>query len=782
MSKKIVDIILIGAVIFALVGCASGGGSAGVSAPVLPPSGGSSTTPTQPFQTIDPIVYNYTLDPHGDTTITYRSGTYKDDSQFAKTDKYKIADYGFFEIFMEGRHDGTSRNPQETQDAGPWINAGKIHRADLNGDGHEDFYYEGFFEGDRTDMPRSYLHAFLNDGNGHFNYAPELFSGSTCINYGDLDNKTDANHECGYTVHLQRSIVADFNGDGIDDFFKSGNYFLSNDGVISKQNDKLPDWFSNYDGDSWLPFAYTHDNYAGDADGDGDLDVFGNYQGQMAMLINDGTGDFTTTNYNFVDTGTLWNTTAAIGDFNNDGMGDVAVGWYNPSKAQENGFGNTYENSAGAVFWNDGANDWSKSWTELPDSYYGANGNANDMEVIDINGDGLLDIVLASTKHEPYYDGRAVQFFLNNGDLTFSDVTSTYNPDVGKYANGSSASNGWWNGEGELHILDFDGDGDLDIVDSVNGTYALVNNGNGVFDTYDNWPDQGDCGGCRYYPVEIDGKWQYDFIGYTDDRNYSSSTSTFFQVLDPPLVQMMQDITTKPKGYAKTVFNSKMLLDGVRDATRGSNLVFNYTEGSSLAGYSGDINDEYGFFVAQLDGNSKGGVVGFDFDHDNLHTGVYYVDNTLEANNSTIWYGTGTADVDYNSINTFTEFVYFKNNIVYTVGGGFAYTTVQSFTERDSAVNVKVNSFTMLDMNAFADAKYITQSKFGTTAFGLGIDHYQSISTTDINFADYLKYEFKDRLTVISADFTHSYGPLYFKATANTESLKSYELGFIVTF
>jgi len=782
MSKKIVDLILIGAVIFAVVGCASGGGSAGVPTTNAPPSGSTGgSTPTQPYQTIQPIVYNYSLDPDGDGTpsdfsVTYQSGTYRDESQFPKTDKYKIADYGFFEITTTGRHSGVTGI--EAQDPGPFRVAGKVHRADLDGDGHEDFYYEDFFEGNRDDMPRSYLHAFLNDGNGHFIYSPDIFEGSTCINYGDLDFKDDPNHECGFNTHLQRGLVADFNGDGIDDFWRTGNYFLSSDGKIVRQDNLQPDFFFDPLEDSWMSGQYTHDQYAGDADGDGDLDIVGNYHGVMTMLINDGAGSFKTVNTNFPYTGRMSANTAVIGDFNNDGMGDVAVGWMRPEYAFEEGFGNTYQHSAGAVFWNDGNNDWSTRWSELPDNYYGANGNANDMEVIDINGDGLLDIILASTRWEPYYEGRAVQFFLNNGNETFTDVTSSYNPGIGKYDTGSG--NSWWNGEGTLSVLDFDRDGDLDIVDSVNNTYVLLNNGNGVFEMYNDYPRLDNCGGCMYYPVEIDGKWQYDFIAYTDEPSYNSHTATFFQVLDPPLMQMMQDITTKPEGYAKTVFNSKMLLDGVRDATRGSNILFNYTDGSSMFGYSGNINDEYGFFIAQLDGTSTGGVVGFDFDHDNLHTGVYYVDNTLEAFNDTIWYGTGTADVDYNSINTFTEFVYFKDNIVYSVGGGFAYTTVQSFTERDSAVNVKVNSFTMLDMTVFADVKYVTQSRFGTTAIGLGIDHYQSLSTTDINFADVLKYEFKDRLTVGSIDFVHSYGPLYFKASANTESLNTYELGFIV--
>jgi len=788
-----------------LIGCASSGGGASSPDPYTPPpSNGGSTTPTQPYQTIDPIVYNYDLGINGNTTATYQSGEYQDENQFARTDKYKIAHYAFWEIIIDGQHQGNNYQGQ-TPTPGTWSWDGIVNRADLNGDGFEDILITDHFVGNYENQPRSYLHAFLNDGNGGFTYAPDLIQGSNCIGYGVFEGKTDPNHECGFTNGWQRPIVGDFNGDGIDDYFRTGNYFLSNDGKLSRQNNKLPSWMMEYDSSWAMGGPWTHDNYASDVEGDGDLDIFGNYgPGSMRMLINDGTGGFTT-NYNFYNvqgmsanagaSELLWNTTAAIGDFDGDGFGDVAVGWMNPNVARESGFGEIYENSAGAVFWNDGNNYWNTlPWTELPDNYYGANGNANDMEVMDINGDGLLDIVLASTKRDPYYNGRAVQFFLNNGDKTFSDVTSSYNPNVGYYADGIPGSD-WWNGEGELAILDFDGDGDLDIVDQVNNTYVLLNNGEGVFEFYNDWPHIGN-GGNRLFPVEIDNKWQYDFIGFTNEElDSDTSRSTFFQVLDPPfqreicsiktgecnpMVQMMNDITTKPEGYAKTVFSSKMLLDGVREATRGSNLMYNYTEGSSILGYSSDINDEYGFFIAQLDGTSTGGVVGFDFDYDNLHTGVYYVDNTLEAQNDTIWYGTGTADVDYNSINTFTEFAFNKDNFVYTVGAGFAYTTVQSFTEHGSAYDVKVNSFTMLDMTVFADIKYITQSNFGTTAFGVGLDHYQSLSTTDINFADYLKYEFNDRLTVVSADLVHSFGPLYFKASVNTESLNSYELGFIL--
>jgi hypothetical protein len=96
---------------------------------------------------------------------------------------------------------------------------------------------------------------------------------------------------------------------------------------------------------------------------------------------------------------------------------------------------------------------------ELPANYFGANGNANDMEVFDFDNDGYMDIVMASTTHEPYYNSRVIQFFKNNGGTSFSDVTGVLSPDFAKYANGNPYSN-WWVGQGKIHILDYDHDGD----------------------------------------------------------------------------------------------------------------------------------------------------------------------------------------------------------------------------------------------------------------------------------------------------------------------------------
>ena len=47
----------------------------------------------------------------------------------------------------------------------------------------------------------------------------------------------------------------------------------------------------------------------------------------------------------------------------------------------------------------------------------------NDAESADLNGDGLDDILVASTRGVPYYAGRHVQILISNGDGTFKDET-----------------------------------------------------------------------------------------------------------------------------------------------------------------------------------------------------------------------------------------------------------------------------------------------------------------------------------------------------------------------
>ena len=648
-----------------LNGCLSGG--AGHSVPniqVMPTS-----TPIHSFIPFEEDTHVYDLEGI-ETTITYGLGEYKNSSYFDKTDKYTIEEYGFFQITAEGLHDGQDRCCHEELPPQPWDQDGEIYRADLNGDGWQDFFYMEHWEGSRDAQPNSYLWAFYNDGNGQFK--PEQMG---CIGHGDLDYKTDPNHECGFVSSFQRPIVADFNGDGIDDFYKTSILYLSGADGHENKSFQLPDFqfvnYAIYSGD--LTGAWTHDNYASDVDGDGDLDIFATYTEESVgwtMMFNDGNGVFTP-NYNFTYSPDLWPTTAAIGDFNNDGHGDVAVGWFNPI------------DSAGAVFWNNGNDDWRDNRTELPPNYFGTNGNANDMEVFDFNSDGYLDILLASTTHEPYYEGRAIQFFQNMGDGTFTNVKS--------FEEGS--------GDGEIVLLDFDHDGDTDIVDVVWHTYVLINT-DGEFEIYNDFPNVDNQNTLA--PVEIDNKYFYDFIGrhqildgWDDNtQQWDTSINTFYQVLDPP-AQMAHDILTKPSGYAEAAAHNKLFFSNLRHK--------------------------------QLDGHNdltitNNGMLGFDIELGATHLGVGYARNNRKAHNQTVYFGTGQATIDINMFTIYVE--HLRNNLRF----GLAYytTKVGGFQELGSRYNIQVDSFTLQDIEVFADVHW--------QGFYAGVSHYKSVGRNNISF------------------------------------------------
>ena len=775
MSKKIIDFVLLGIVTAALASCASGGGSAGLAVTTPTAAPPTNTAPADNRHEFQPWEHTYTPGIEGYSatiTHTFDMTEHTTTGLPAPTEKYKIADYGFFRSTVTGHHNGYDAG-SESSIMDSFLQRGEVRKADLNGDGWQDFYLV-MWTGDHDQLefaPNSYVFAFLNDGDGNFILDNDIFAdGNPCI----------AGTDCNSATHNKGLLVADFNGDGIDDLYHGSNLILSDNGKLYTHTDRIPAELSNCkDG----KFCFTHDAYASDVEGDGDLDIFlpisqpdiHNMEVPWTMLLNDGVGNFTA-NQNFpTATHGMFATTAAVGDFDNDGSGDVAVGWFKPGDNPT--FSQHYENSAGAVFWNDGTNDWSvRPWTELPDNYYGSNGNANDMEVIDFNNDGLLDIVLASTKHDPYYDGRMIQFFVNNGDGTFGDVTSTYNNNT-KYADG--LGNGLWNGDGQLTIVDFDADGDLDIVDSVNGTYVLLNE-NGSFSLYDDFPRFGD--NSVYYPIEIDNKYWYDFIGSTTSYSDTESVATFFQVLDPPLLEMMQDITNKPSGYANGIFESKILFTDLRKNLRHTSVFGAETNDLGMLGFS-KRTDTVGFALGKLIGDNKGSFLSLDYLYENNHFGINYVDNTISLDSPTKWYGTGQADVDYTSLSVFFERVnHFNQNWYMTYGGELYSTRVDGFTEDGSNFDVHVQRYNTFEGKVFADINGTFKSSLGITLLSVGVDYFETLENTDIKFADMLNYDFNRDMTLGKVSVLHRYNSFYAKASFDTERYNTFEIGFILQY
>ena len=360
--------------------------------------------------------------------------------------------------------------------------------------------------------------------------------------------------------------VEDLNGDGIDDVFIASfgvpiiqedntniwkpypHLILMSDGEkhvnrqILQNEQELQDIpnTSNY---------FAHDSSSGDVDGDGDIDVFMN----AVLYFNDGNGvfDIVGLNQKVVDYPCCAPTkekidkthahASTMGDYNNDGIDDLVILWSALA---------TEDNIYGARTWNNillGPVDKdnptyldSSDWKTLPEPYYGPdNANYNDADSGDINGDGVEDIVIGSTRKNPYYAGRHVQILISNGDGTFTDETSSrfsYQPRSGL----DPSLTGTGIGEGQITLQDWDGDGDLDIIDTQaiygGADYEIyprltlaVNDGSGnfeevaldyfpnraqftLFDNALNWGFDGTKLMIRGGMIDLDGEGHLDYV------------------------------------------------------------------------------------------------------------------------------------------------------------------------------------------------------------------------------------------------------------------------------
>jgi len=213
-----------------------------------------------------------------------------------------------------------------------------------------------------------------------------------------------------------------------------------------------------------------------DADGDGDLDIVSANVGanNLALLVNDGAGNFAAPA--FFEGGVNGEYGLVAADMNGDGIGDLVVGGRNGSEI--------------AVMLGDGDGTFTAAGPAQS-----AGGSTWVVVLGDLNGDGELDVASANDG-----DGN-IGVLMGNGDGTFDPVSTI--------AIGSHVPS--------VDLGDLDGDGDLDmVVSSFGGGFWSWhrNDGTGSFTEIESFPAP-DNPSCAVL-LDIDNDGDLD-LGLTDE-------------------------------------------------------------------------------------------------------------------------------------------------------------------------------------------------------------------------------------------------------------------------
>ena len=800
---------IIGLLLVPIFSCASGGSSQ-ETIPVIDLNPTTERDQRIPF---NKFTKNMST-PWGEASIEYSMTSHYPASGWPSNNKYKIEDYGFLSVTTNAKHPGDSYNPDEVSEAGPYTNNAQWFEADLNGDQYSDLIYVGNNCCNRDYVLEDLMLAFVNNGEGHFELSPDIFLDSQfpCVNGGKswLSNDESTLHPCGNQAdYTNGKIVADFNGDGMSDYYDTSILYLSNaEGkLVNRSFSNLPELFfeSNHGQ------IFVHDAAYGDLDGDGDLDIFAPIFDQttpgylfggekdpcsgctqmipFTALVNDGTGYFEA-NHNFpqfdwieVDYDNhgnnidrLWPTTATIGDFDNDGFGDVAFGWFNPRISSLYGFS---ENSAGAVYLNNGSNDWTqRGFIELPANFFGDNGNANDMEAFDFDDDGYVDIILASTIHEPYYRSRVIQFFRNIDGKNFVDVTEEKHPNYSVYIDGNPHST-MWIGQGKLNLIDYDHDGDIDIVDSNSRTYVLLNNGD-FYDFYDNFVDLDE--DWILWPIEIDNKYDYDFIGsFTDGNGRDYSLTTYFQVLDPQNEDLLNNFISKGSVYSGYVLSSLNQYNEVRRSSRNKEFIYKNYEDSFIFGVNSNQPNHLKLFTGTTKGSTHANFIGLSKILSEMRLGFIYTDNNGKAFSHSNFFGSSSSAMKFKTASAFIEKPIALNYLELNIGISYDKVFIEPFEEKGDFLNIHFNSLNALSQNIFIDIHYPFEILGFSGSLNFGHSKRKFSSLFNLQSEENFNFTSNNEKKHLDGEINLVKGPLFLSITYLENKSPIFNIGFNVS-
>jgi hypothetical protein len=312
--------------------------------------------------------------------------------------------------------------PDGTFDAAPLYPVGSapvsVAIADFNGDGNPDLVTPNQGSGDYSIL--------LGNGDGSFRVLPRIavgdptvFSRPIAVGVGDFNG--DGKPDLAVAIGSPLDRITILLGKGNGTFQAGGNFPAGPDPGSVVVGD--------FNGDGKLDLATANSNQTSNTD-----------FGGMTVLLGNGDGTFRAPVA--YDAG-VRPYAVVSGDFNGDGVLDLAVG--------AGGDAATHQPATIAVFLGNGDGTFQTA-------QYIVVGDSAAMAVGDVNGDGNLDLVVATT--------AAVVILTGAGDGTFQQAT---------FPIGSGASS--------VALADLDGDGNADLViaHGEGDMSYLLGNGDGTF-------------------------------------------------------------------------------------------------------------------------------------------------------------------------------------------------------------------------------------------------------------------------------------------------------------
>lgn len=325
-----------------------------------------------------------------------------------------------------------------------------------------------------------------------------------------------ATHQIG----PMQPVVADFNGDGVDDVYLAAairndnknmayhNYFLSQpDGTHLESS---PTHIKGKYVTKGRYSSFSHRIDVGDLDNDGDMDIvhtstegIGTSGGEIICMFNDGKGKMTSKKC-----GDQWANNIKLGDFNGDGYTDMLA--FSGHSIECNKFFEIDKRArwkqgktrpVPRLLLGNGSNKWTwKRSVEFNGGSYGYQQHRSDIKVpncsvpeavvFDIDNDGDQDVVANVVGR--LYVGGYITVFENDGNGNFS-VKQT---NIGRTPRQDMIdADSWENFEAghgmqaycySMFTIDIDDDGNLDVICDTNRSHPIdgtvwKNNGDGFF-------------------------------------------------------------------------------------------------------------------------------------------------------------------------------------------------------------------------------------------------------------------------------------------------------------